>query len=162
MALTEHDIFKLCVKEPLFTAEMQNSLHKTRRPGPDATQAMELKPSGGDDASVENRDVQRYCLKLILKVWNGFGKFLHHQIHNNRCVNTIHLGKFMPAPKSSGICFIPNTQFLDASRLFYKEDTEFNLNPFSEIVRLFTLETACRPSQPHVSRPGLQCSQGNC
>lgn len=33
MALfTEQDIFKLCVKEPLFTAETHNSLYKNGKP----------------------------------------------------------------------------------------------------------------------------------
>ena len=77
MALTEHDIFKLCVKEPLFTAETQNALHKIGRPTHDASESMWLSGTG-DNGTIENRDVQRYCLKLILKVWNGFGKFLNH------------------------------------------------------------------------------------
>ncbi len=34
----------------------------------------------------------------------------------------------------SGVAYIPSTQFLDASKLMFKEDGEANLNPFYEIV----------------------------
>ncbi len=26
----------------------------------------------------EVKDVHRYCLKVLMKVWNGFSKFLNH------------------------------------------------------------------------------------
>ena len=77
MSLTEQEIFKLCAKEPLFTIGLQQSLIKTRLPSGGATDSMRVKGSG-PNGEVETRDVHRYCVRLMMKVWSGLGKFLNH------------------------------------------------------------------------------------
>jgi hypothetical protein len=61
-------------------------------------------------------------MKNALKVWSAFTKFINKQCHENqKSVDTNLIGLF--CAKSTGICFYPSVDFVEAGRFKISKST---------------------------------------